>query len=69
MVAFIVIILGAHLAVRRWAPYADPLLLPIATMLNGLGIVLIYRLNQAGEFGNPSASGTARSRRSARRPR
>src|SRR6201992_1588480 len=58
MVAFSVIVLGAHLAVRRWAPYADPLLLPIATLLNGLGIVMIYRLNQAGRYGNPSASGS-----------
>jgi hypothetical protein len=57
-VAFAVIVLGAHLAVRRWAPYADPLLLPIATLLNGLGIVMIYRLNQAGRSGNPSASGS-----------
>jgi len=53
-----VIVLGAHLAVRRWAPYADPLLLPIATVLNGLGIVMIYRLNQAGRYGNASASGS-----------
>jgi cell division protein FtsW (lipid II flippase) len=57
MVAFLVIVFGAHLAVRRWAPYADPLLLPIATLLNGLGIVMIYRLNQAGRDGNPSANG------------
>jgi len=58
MVAYMVIVLGAHLAVRRWAPYADPLLLPIATVLNGLGIVMIYRLNQAGRYGNASASGS-----------
>ncbi len=57
MVAFVVIVLGAHLALRRWAPYADPLLLPIATVLNGLGIVMIYRLNQAGRNGNTSAGG------------
>jgi cell division protein FtsW (lipid II flippase) len=57
MVAFTVIVLGAHLAVRRWAPYADPLVLPIATVLNGLGIVMIYRLNQAGRSGNPSGNG------------
>jgi cell division protein FtsW (lipid II flippase) len=57
MVAFLVIVFGAHLAIRRWAPYADPLLLPIATVLNGLGIVMIYRLNQAGRDGNPSANG------------
>jgi cell division protein FtsW (lipid II flippase) len=57
MIAFMVIMLGAHLAMRRWAPYADPLLLPIATLLNGLGIVMIYRLNQVGRNGNASASG------------
>ncbi|MFD9972105.1 FtsW/RodA/SpoVE family cell cycle protein [Streptomyces sp. NPDC059011] len=35
----------AHLAVRLRAPYADPLLLPIAVLLNGVGLVLIYRLD------------------------
>ncbi|CAL9501040.1 FtsW/RodA/SpoVE family cell cycle protein [Streptomyces albus] len=36
-----------HLVVRRYAPYADPLLLPLATLLNGLGLVLIWRLDQS----------------------
>ena len=31
IVAYSAIIIGAHLAVRKFAPYADPLLLPIAT--------------------------------------
>ncbi|GAA2763022.1 FtsW/RodA/SpoVE family cell cycle protein [Streptomyces paradoxus] len=40
-----VLALLAHLAVRLRAPYADPLLLPIGVLLNGLGLVLIYRLD------------------------
>ncbi|WP_327354801.1 FtsW/RodA/SpoVE family cell cycle protein [Streptomyces sp. NBC_01304] len=36
-----------HLAVRRFAPYADPLLLPLATLLNGLGLVVVWRLDQS----------------------
>ncbi|MGP3924716.1 FtsW/RodA/SpoVE family cell cycle protein [Streptomyces sp. 8N616] len=40
-----VLALLAHLAVRFRAPCADPLLLPIAVLLNGLGLVLIYRLD------------------------
>ena len=45
LVAYFVIIGAAHLAMRRFAPWADPLLLPLATLLNGLGIVMMYRLS------------------------
>jgi len=38
--------LVAHLAVRRFAPRADPTLLPIAALLNGLGFVTISRLDR-----------------------
>lgn len=44
-VGLAVLSLLAHLAVRLCAPHADPLLLPIAVLLNGLGLVLIYRLD------------------------
>jgi len=44
MAVYVVIILIAHLAMRRFAPWADPLLLPLAALLNGLGIVMMYRL-------------------------
>jgi peptidoglycan glycosyltransferase len=39
----------AHFAVRRFAPFADGTLLPIAALLNGLGFVLIARLADASD--------------------
>lgn len=43
--AYLALFLAAHLAVRRFAPYADPLLLPVVAVLNGLGLVVIHRLD------------------------
>jgi cell division protein FtsW (lipid II flippase) len=37
--------LGCHIVVRIFAPYADPVLLPIASALNGLGLAVIHRID------------------------
>ncbi len=47
----------AHLAVRGFAPYADPLLLPCTALLNGLGLVMIYRLDLANVSDAANARG------------
>jgi cell division protein FtsW (lipid II flippase) len=46
---------------RRFAPWADPLLLPLAALLNGLGIVMMYRLGAQVNpaTGNPQVSASA----------
>ncbi|MBY0441602.1 MAG: FtsW/RodA/SpoVE family cell cycle protein [Mycobacteriaceae bacterium] len=45
--AFLALFGCAHLAIRRFAPYTDPLLLPVVALLNGLGLVMIHRLDLA----------------------
>ncbi|MFU8840081.1 MAG: FtsW/RodA/SpoVE family cell cycle protein [Nitriliruptoraceae bacterium] len=46
-VAMAVIAIVAHLTVRTMAPDADPTLLPIAFLLNGLGLVFVQRVDVA----------------------
>ncbi len=43
--------IAAHLVVRRYAPNADPLLLPIGLLLAGLGYAMVKRLNP--DLGGP----------------
>ena len=45
--AYLGVLTSAHLAVRKWAPYADPVLLPCVALLNGIGLVMIHRIDLA----------------------
>ncbi len=40
------LLLGAHIMIRLFAPLADAMLFPCAALLNGLGYVMISRLDQ-----------------------
>ncbi|GAB3052782.1 FtsW/RodA/SpoVE family cell cycle protein [Intrasporangium mesophilum] len=49
---FTVLALSVHIVLRWKASYADPVLLPVVTVLNGLGLVMIHRLDLArGKLG------------------
>jgi len=51
-----VLAVGAHVAVRYLAPYADPVLLPVVSALNGLGLAIIHRIGLADSKSTPPAS-------------
>lgn len=47
---FVVTFTIAHLALVFLAPYSDQVMLPVAAALNGLGLVMIYRLDLASGY-------------------
>ncbi len=52
-----VLVFGMHIAMRFVARDADPFILPIATVLNGIGIAMIYRIDLLeGDAGWESAA-------------
>ncbi|MEV6039881.1 FtsW/RodA/SpoVE family cell cycle protein [Nonomuraea sp. NPDC052116] len=49
------LMLAAYLVLAKFAPWADPLILPLVTLINGLGLVMIYRL-EAAKMGGASTT-------------
>ena len=47
--------IGCHVVIRIFAAYADPILLPIVSALNGLGLAMIHRIDLANEAADPGA--------------
>jgi cell division protein FtsW (lipid II flippase) len=58
--ALAIIVTIAYALVAKFAPYADPLLLPLAVFLNGLGLAMIYRLDTSTTPANRAAIATAK---------
>jgi len=52
------LVLCVHGILRWRARYADPVILPIATVLNGLGLVMIHRLDLAHHFNKSTSLAT-----------
>ena len=46
-----VIFVSVHVVVRRFAPRADPVLLPCAVLINGIGVIFLHRLDLVGTQG------------------
>ncbi|SDL31785.1 cell division protein FtsW, lipid II flippase [Nonomuraea maritima] len=53
------LMLAAYLVLAKFAPWADPLILPLVTLVNGLGLVMIYRLSESdsntGKLASPNS--------------
>ena len=49
------LVIACHVVIRIFAEYADPILLPIVSALNGLGLAVIHRIDLANEAKDASA--------------
>ena len=43
------LVIACHIAIRLFAEYADPILLPIVSALNGIGLAMIHRIDLADQ--------------------
>lgn len=50
------LVVAAHIAVRLTAPYADPVLLPLVSAINGLGLAVIKRSDEAELASDPEST-------------
>ncbi|HET8559724.1 MAG TPA: FtsW/RodA/SpoVE family cell cycle protein [Marmoricola sp.] len=55
------LVLACHVTVRLRAPYADPILLPVVSALNGIGLAMIHRIDLARQAQDPKAGAFASS--------
>ncbi len=53
------LIVGCHVVIRIFASYADPVLLPIVSALNGLGLAMIHRIDLGRQARNADAQSFA----------
>ena len=50
LVGTALVLLAGHIVIRRLAPHADPVLYPVAAMINLMGLGMIHRLDIADQL-------------------
>ena len=55
------LVVACHVTVRLRAPYADPILLPVVSALNGIGLAMIHRIDLARQAADSKAPAFASS--------